>query len=75
VVAGVTSIEVSARTPGGGTEILLLARNPSIEWPTPYIMKSPRLLRRGTEVFVIAQREAARDEPRAHRVSVTISRY
>jgi hypothetical protein len=75
VVPGVTSIEVSARSPDGGTEILLLARNPSIEWPTPYIMKTPRLLRRGTEVFVVAQRQAARDEPRTNRMSVTISRY
>jgi hypothetical protein len=75
LVPGVTSIEVSARTPDGGTEILLLARNPAIEWPTPYIMKTPRLLRKGTEVSVVAHRNAVRDEVRRSRLRLTISRY
>ena len=59
LVPGIASIEVSARTPDGGTEILLLARNPGIEWPTPYIMKAPRLLRRGTEVSFVVQKAGA----------------
>ena len=58
----VASIEVSARTPDGATLILLLVKNPAIEWPTPYIMKTPRLLRRGTEVSVVVQ---TRDGTRA----------
>ena len=58
VVADIASIEVSARTPEGGTEILLLAKNPATEWPTPYIMKTPRLLRRGTEIAFVVQTRA-----------------
>jgi len=73
LVPGVTSVEVSARTPDGGTEVLLFARDPSIEWPTPYIMRAPRLLRKGTELSVVAKRNAARDEPRSGRLRLTIS--
>lgn len=72
LVPGIASIEVSARTPDGGTEILLLARNPDIEWPTPYIMKAPRLLRRGTEVsFVVQKPGASAGGP----MRLTMSRY
>ena len=72
LVPGITSIEVSARTPDGGTEILLLARNPGIEWPTPYIMKAPRLLRRGTEVVFVVQKPGA---SAGGRMRLTMSRY
>ena len=72
LVPGITSIEVSARTPDGGTEILLLARNPGIEWPTPYIMKAPRLLRRGTEVSFVVQKPGA---SAGGRMRLTMSRY
>ena len=54
----VASIEVSARTTDGATQILLLVKHPSTDWPTPYIMKTPMLLRRGTEVSVVAQTHA-----------------
>jgi hypothetical protein len=72
LVPGIASIEVSARTPDGGTEILLLARNPGIEWPTPYIMKAPRLLRRGTEVSFVVQKPGA---SAGDRMRLTMSRY
>jgi hypothetical protein len=72
LVPGIASIEVSARTPDGGTEILLLARNPGIEWPTPYIMKAPRLLRRGTEVSFVVQKPGA---SAGGRMRLTMSRY
>jgi hypothetical protein len=75
LVPGTASIEVSARTPEGGTEILLLMKNPAIEWPTPYIMKTPRLLRRGTEVLVVAHRRAAAGDAPGDRLRVTMSRY
>ena len=75
LVAGIASIEVAARTPDGGTEILLLAKNPAIEWPTPYIMKAPRLLRRGTEVSVVVQKGAATSDAQTGRVRLTISRF
>ena len=73
LVTGIESIEVSARRPDGGTEILLLAKNPSIDWPTPYIMKAPRLLQRGTEVSVVVQRRAG--APAAGSMRLTMSRY
>src|SRR6185369_2357512 len=55
IVRGLSSIEVSARRPDGGTDVLLALTEPSIEWPTPYLLKAPRLLARGTEVFVAAR--------------------
>src|SRR4030095_1543304 len=73
LVADITSIEVSARTPDGGTEILLLAKNPAIEWPPPYILKGPRLLRRGTEVSFVVERRAAASDSRSGRVRLTMS--
>ena len=64
-------MEVAARLPDGATEILLLTKNPSVEWPTPYILKTPRLLRRGTEIaFVVRKRVAADDH-----IGLTISRF
>ena len=42
VTAGLGSVQVTARTPDGGTNILLFARNPPVEWPTPYIMARRR---------------------------------
>ncbi len=72
LVPGIASIEVSARTPDGGTEILLLARNPGIEWPTPYIMKAPRLLRRGTDVSFVVQKPSA---SAGGRMRLTMSSY
>lgn len=75
VVAGLASIEISARAPNGGTEILLFARDPSVEWPTPYILKTPRLLRRGTELRVVAHARGITGAPRADSMRVIISRY
>jgi hypothetical protein len=75
LVPGITSIEISARTPTGGTEILLFARDPAIEWPTPYILKGPRLLRRSTELSVVARIRPGQQRERADRIRVTVSRY
>ena len=49
---GVESIEVSARTPDGRVRVLLLVRNALPEWPTPYILREPVQLGRGTELRV-----------------------
>jgi hypothetical protein len=49
---GVKSIEVSARKPDGGTEILLFAKDIPLDWPTPYILKEPVALPRGTVLSV-----------------------
>jgi hypothetical protein len=52
IQVGVKSIEVSARKPDGGTEILLFAKDIPIDWPTPYILKEPVRLPRGTVLSV-----------------------
>jgi hypothetical protein len=57
--AGLSTLEVSARRPDGGTDVLLALTDPSSEWPTPYLLKVPRVLVRGTEVFVVARSEKA----------------
>ena len=54
IQAGVKSIEVSARKPDGSTEILLFAKDIPIDWPTPYILKEPVALPRGTVLSVTA---------------------
>jgi hypothetical protein len=69
IVSGLSSLEVSARRPDGGTDVLLALTDPSIEWPTPYLLKTPRRLARGTEVFVVARGSAAL--PRVLRVRIS----
>ncbi len=71
IIPGLSSLEVSARRPDGGTDVLLALVNPSIEWQTPYLLKTPRLLTRGTELFVVAR--SAQGQPR--QVRVRLSRY
>ena len=71
---GVTSIEVSARKPSGGTEILLFAKDLPIDWPTPYIFKDPVFLPSGTRLSVIAS-YADDAEPRSSGFRLTVSRY
>jgi len=73
VAADIASIEVSARTADGGTEILLLVKNPAIAWPTPYILKTPRLLRRGTQISFVVHKHA--DVVPGERVRLTMSIY
>jgi hypothetical protein len=52
--AAVKSIEVSARRPDGGTEVLLFAKDIPEDWPTPYIFKEPVPVPRGTMLSVTA---------------------
>jgi len=72
VAAGLASVQVMARTPDGGTNILLFARNPPAEWPTPYILARPVLLPAGTELSVSARYDNA---PPADPVLLTVSRF
>jgi len=69
----VSSLEVSARRPDGATDILLYARDVPSEWPTPYIMKRPLVLRRGTQLSVVARMKDGASIPRD--VRVRIARY
>ena len=71
IVPGLSSLEVSARRPDGGTDVLLALTEPSVEWPTPYLLKTPRLLARGTEVFVVARSSTGP----IRQVRVRISKY
>jgi hypothetical protein len=75
VPSDIASIEVAARTSDGATQILLLVKNPVTEWPTTYIMKTPRLLRRGTEISVFAQKRASGGDGSAGRLRMMLSRY
>jgi hypothetical protein len=72
VAAGLASVQVTARTPDGGTRILLFAKNPPVEWPTPYILARPVLLPAGTELSVSARYDNA---PPADPVLLTVSRF
>ncbi|HEY7336966.1 MAG TPA: hypothetical protein VH639_18885 [Bryobacteraceae bacterium] len=51
---GVKSIEVSARNPNGGTQVLLYAKDFPMDWPSPYILKEPVALPRGALLSVTA---------------------
>lgn len=52
--ANLKSIEVSARKPDGGAEVLLYAKDFQPDWPTPYIYKDPVVLPGGAELTVTA---------------------
>ena len=64
ITSDVKSIEVSARKPDGGTEVLLFAKDLQMDWPTPYIFKDPVKLPTGTELRVTPE----------VRVTVSVSR-
>ena len=74
ITAGLTAIEVSARRPDGSTEILLFARDPPIDWPTPYIFKDPVFLPAGTRLSAIAS-YASDAAPPPGGFRLTVSRY
>jgi hypothetical protein len=75
ITPGVKSIEVAARSPDGGTEILLFAKDLPMDWPTPYIFKEPVLLRRGTRLSVVASCANGGPAPRPGGIRLTVSRY
>jgi hypothetical protein len=56
---GATSIELSAKSPDGGTRVLLFAKDFPVAWPTPYIFKEPVVLPRGTRLVMTAYVDAA----------------
>ena len=69
--AGLTAIEVSARSRAGATEVLLFAKDPPAEWPTPYVFKKPVLLRAGTSLVVTGSFADGTAAP----LRVRVSRY
>jgi len=73
--SGATSMEVSARKPDGGTEILLFAKDFQMDWPTPYIFREPRFLPRGSVVSATAYYTNATATPQPGGFRLTVSRY
>jgi hypothetical protein len=70
---GIKSVEVSARRPNGGTEILLFAKDLPLDWPTPYIFKDAVVLPRGTVLAVTAYYANGGASPLAGGVHLVIS--
>jgi hypothetical protein len=70
---GIRSIEVSARRPDGGTDVLLFAKDIPLDWPTPYILESPVRLRRGTALGVTVYYTNDAATPIAGGVHLTVS--
>jgi Cu/Ag efflux protein CusF len=70
--AGVQSIEVSAKPPGGMTQVLLFARDIPLDWPTPYLYRNPISLPNGTELSVIEHFSGESAAPSAMPVSFSI---
>jgi len=66
VTPAVKSVEVSVRTPAGGTEVLLFAKDFAMDWPTPFVFKKTALLRRGSTLSLTAY---------GGPVKLTVSRY
>jgi hypothetical protein len=68
----IRTLEVSTRRPDGGTDVLLFARDFDREWPTPFLLEEPMLLRRGTVLAVTAYAGSVDDRTS---VRVTASSY
>ena len=73
IAQSLKSLEVSAKTTQGATQVLLFAKDPPLEWPTPYVFKEPVLLRRGTTIQLTGYFATPADAARGLRV--TLSRY
>jgi hypothetical protein len=73
VQSGVKSIEVSARKPDGTTEILLFAKDLPLDWPTPYILREPVRLPRGTQLSVISYHANTAPVSAAGGIRLTVS--
>jgi hypothetical protein len=75
VFPGAQAVEVAARKPDGGTEILLYVKDILQDWPTPYIFKQPVLLSKGTELAVTSYYVNRDSKPQPGGVKLTVARY
>jgi hypothetical protein len=66
LVSAVRSVEVDERSADGATRVLLFAKDISPDWPTPFILKDPITLRRGSILTVTSY---------SGPVKLTMSRY
>jgi hypothetical protein len=71
--AGVKSLEVAARRPDGGTDVLLFAKDIPLDWPTPYIFARPVVLRRGTTLSATAYYANGTASPAPAKIRLTVS--
>ena len=71
----IQSIELSLRRPDGGTEILLFAKDISLDWPTPYVFERPVVLPRGSVLRAFAYFGNDSDTPTSRSFSLTLSVY
>ncbi len=70
---GLESIEVSATLPNGAVEILLVALDVPLEWPTPYLFKTPVDLPAGSQLSLTAYTSNNTAVPAEQRVLLTMS--
>jgi hypothetical protein len=74
LLPGAQALEVAARRPDGGTQVLLFLKDPVPDWPTPYIFKEPVALSKGTELVVTGYFANPDDKPRPGGVKLTVAR-
>jgi hypothetical protein len=74
VFPGAQALEVAARRPDGGTQVLLFLKDPVPDWPTPYIFKEPVALSKGTELVVTGYVTNPDDKPKPGGVKLTVAR-
>jgi len=67
----VDSIEVSSRRPDGGTDILLYAKDLTIDWPAPFVFKEPVVLRKGATLTLTAYMNSRELPPSTYRLTVS----
>ena len=72
---GIRSVEVTARKPDGGSDVLLFAKDIPVEWPTPYIFKNAVVLPSRTALSVTAYYVNPGTAPMAAGVRLTASIY
>lgn len=70
---GIRSVEVSSRRSDGGTDVLLFARDLSLDWPTPYIFEEPVRISAGARLRVTAyyDNDTRRSAPGGIRLTVS----
>jgi hypothetical protein len=70
MIPGVSSLEVSSRRPDGGTDVLLFAKDFSLDWPTPFILRDPISLRKGAVLSVTATMTPSAPLPASFRLTI-----
>jgi hypothetical protein len=72
---GIRSMEVSTKTADGATNVLLFLKDIAVDWPTPYILRDPILLRKGTQLSVTAYYDAGVGTAQSTGIGLRVSSY